>query len=116
MLYEHTFYFFDKKYIELAAYAAEMYVNKKMEQSILLSNIVLDDMLRNIKATRKKRKSDFSAYMTLHRLWCPRAEESSWDDDDIYYGNELNEDHSDKPERVQNIYKKMNQYLQGKYQ
>lgn len=116
MLYEHSFYFFDKKYIELAAFAAEMYIDKKMEQSILLSNIVLDDMLRNIKETRKKRRTDFLAYMTLHRLWCPRAEESSWDDDDIYYGNELNEDHSDKPERVQNIYEKMNQYLQEKYQ
>lgn len=119
MLYEHSYYFLDKEYIHLAATAAQMYHYKKTEQSILLSNLVLDDMLNNLKATGKEKSSDSIAYLILHMLWCPKAEESSWEagqDISIYYGNELNEDYSDKPEKVQNIYEKMNQYLHIKYQ
>lgn len=119
MLYEHSYYFLDKEYIHLAATAAQMYHSKKTEQSILLSNLVLDDMLNNLKETGKHRPTDFFAYSTLHRLWCPKAEESSWEaghDDGIYYGNELNEDHSDKPEKVRNIYEKMAEYLRLQYQ
>jgi hypothetical protein len=80
---------------------------------------VLDDMLNNLKETGEHRPTDFFAYVTLHMIWCPKAEETSWeagDDDGIYYGNELNEDHSGEPEKVQNIYEKMNQYLHLRYQ
>ena len=42
----------------------------------------------------------------LMRIWTPNLVESSWDPD-FYYGNELEEDHSDKPMDVQNVYEKI---------
>lgn len=91
-----------------AAAAAEAYGRcGEFEQAVIYSHYALDILIQ--KRKNEKKPKDFNEYMTLsllHEMWCPNMVESSWDPD-YCYGNELYEDHSDKPDEIQGIYQKI---------
>ena len=56
-------------------------------------------------STRVKAENWY-ALDALEYLWCPNMVESSWDPD-FYYGNELEEDHSNESIEVQGVFEKI---------
>lgn len=72
------------------------------EQCILYSHKALDILLKK----QKFNNMDYIARMHLDELWCPNLNESLWGDE-IFYGNELDDDHIHEPEKIQNLYQKL---------
>lgn len=110
--YESVYEYLDKKYVSLAASAACLYEHSDYEKCIAMSHEVLDRLLELLDDEAEQYTGDsFSAFHTLFSLWCPKAEESAWEED-CNYGNELYEDHSQEPEEVRKIYEKLALYLE----
>lgn len=99
----NAFRHFNNEEAGYAAGAAEAYRRcGDFEQSIIYTNYALDSIL----SKEKKEPRDWFTILSLERMWCQNMVESSWDPD-CSYGNELYEDHSNKPENVQGIYRKI---------
>jgi hypothetical protein len=120
--FEKAYENLESKHLILEAIAAEIYEKAdEYEQCAILSNKILDIMIQQA-SDRKENSGDMNqsysdenaAYHALYMIWCPKAAETAWDagdDDPVYYGNELIEDHSGQSINVQTIYEKLKRYL-----
>lgn len=105
----NVFQQFGSTNVTFATKAASMFKESgNIEQSILYSHLALDILLQR---KDEKETENFLALKELDKMWCPKREEGLWDIE-YYWGDELYDDHSDKPEKIQNIYFKL-QILHG---
>lgn len=78
------------------------------ERSLLYSHMALDLIMKseNKSDSTRMKAENWYALDALEYLWCPNMVESSWDPD-FYYGNELEEDHSNESIEVQGVFEKI---------
>lgn len=112
MMYEQAYEVFDHKYATLAASAITAYYEE--ERRIILTNQLLDEMIQR-KQRGKVIVEDEVAYVQLLGIWCPNLSEAIWNveqDESAPYGNELLDNHTQKPQNIRNIYMKLKTYLE----
>ena len=128
-MYENAYEFFGHKIAQFASRAIELYKDFDEEKSIIMSNILLDEMLERKNEIINQHqgenkvpnwwqdmtdpKRDIFAFWELHRIWCPKAEQTLWEmnqDIPVYYGNELEEELLENKEEVRSIYTKLIEY------
>lgn len=126
-MFENSYEFFNHKIAQFGSMAVELYKDINEERSIILTNELLDELLERAMINEHlsmvedvleifdvfSPQRDIFVFWDLHRVWCPKAEATLWEmgsDTPIDYGNELEEEHKDKEEKVRNIYVKLQEY------